>query len=157
LSVASKLPEAVAEYRRALALRPDYVVAHNNLGSVLASMGQRDEAIRHFREAVRLDASHAQAMSNLAWQLAVVGESTPEGRAEAVTFAERAVTRTSRQDQYALDVLAAAYASIGDFTRAASTAREALALDPASARAAGIRERAALYAEQKPYVQASPR
>jgi tetratricopeptide (TPR) repeat protein len=157
LSVASRLPEAVAEYRRALDIRPDYANAHNNLGSVLASMGQRREAVAHFREAMRLDPTHAQSFSNLAWHLAVSDESTAEERSEAVTFAERAATLTARTDQYALDVLAAAYASTGDFARAAAIVREALAIDPAGPRARDIRERAALYAAQKPFVQSSPR
>ncbi len=157
LSVASRLPEAVTEYRRALEIRPDYVNAHNNLGSVLASMGQRRDAITHFREAVRLEPTHAQAFSNLAWQLAVSDESTVAERKEAVSLAERAATLTTRRDQYALDVLAATYASTGDFRRAASTAREALALDPTNLQAPGIRERAALYANNKPFVQSSSR
>ncbi len=152
LSVTSRLPDAIAEYRRALELRPDYVNAHNNLGSVLASTGQRTDAIAHFREAIRLEPTHAQAFSNLAWQLAVNDESTAADRAEAVTLGERAATLTQRRDQYALDVLAAAYASTGDFRRAATTAQEAVAIDPAGPRAREIRERAALYADNKPFV-----
>jgi tetratricopeptide (TPR) repeat protein len=152
LSVAGRLPEAVTSYRRALELRPDYANAHHNLGSVLASTGQRREAIGHLREAVRLDPAHAQALSNLAWQLAVDGESTADERAEAVTLAERAAALTGRRDQHVLDVLGAAYARAGDFARAAATAGEALKLDPASAQAPGIRDRAALYAENKPFV-----
>lgn len=153
LSVAARLPEAVTAYQRALQLRPDYVNAHNNLGSVLASLGRRADAIAQFRETVRLAPTHAQAFSNLAWQLAVSRESTPDEREEAVQIAERAVALTERRDQYALDVLAAAYAGRGDFARARAVARDALTLEPSGPRAAGIRERVALYAADKPFVQ----
>lgn len=157
LSVAARLPEAVAEYQRALQIRPDYVNAHNNLGSVLAALGKPEEAIARFREAMRFDARNVQAARNLAWQLAISDGRTADERAEAVTLAERVVLSTARRDQYALDVLAAAYASVGRFAEAATIAREALAIDPSSALAAGIRERAALYAEQKPYIVARSR
>jgi tetratricopeptide (TPR) repeat protein len=156
LTVASRLPEAVEAYRRALAIRPEYVGAHNNLGSVLATVGARGDAVAHFREALRLDPNNAQAMSNLAWQLAVPDESTRDERTEAVTVGERAVALTGRRDQYALDVLAAAYARTGRFAQAAATAREALALAPDSPLAAGIRQRVGLYVDQKPFIQARP-
>ena len=35
-----KFPEAVASYRRALKLRPDYAAAHNNLGHALRDQGK---------------------------------------------------------------------------------------------------------------------
>ena len=45
-----KLPEAIAELREAIRLKPDFAEAHLNLGGVL--MGQRkwDEAIAELRE-----------------------------------------------------------------------------------------------------------
>jgi tetratricopeptide (TPR) repeat protein len=155
LSVASRLPEAVAEYRRALALRPDYVSARNNFGSVLASLGERREAIEQFREALRLDPTHTQAMCNLGWHLAVSDESTSADREEAVTLGERAVALTSHRDQYALDVLAAAYAGTAQYSRAAATARDAVALDPTSALVPSIRERLALYTLDKAFKEKS--
>ena len=35
--------------------RPDFVVAHNNLGIGLRELGRRDEALEHFRRAVELE------------------------------------------------------------------------------------------------------
>ena len=40
-----KLDEAVACYRRALELKPDFAEAHNNLGNALKDQGKLDEAV----------------------------------------------------------------------------------------------------------------
>ena len=38
-----KLDEAVAQYQRALALKPDFAEAHNNLGNALKDQGKPEE------------------------------------------------------------------------------------------------------------------
>ncbi len=48
-----RLDEAVTSYEEALALRPDYALAHNNLGAMLLQRGRLDAALVHLREAVR--------------------------------------------------------------------------------------------------------
>ena len=45
LQAQGKLDEALACYRRALELRPDYAEAHNNLGNALRNQGKLDEAV----------------------------------------------------------------------------------------------------------------
>jgi predicted O-linked N-acetylglucosamine transferase (SPINDLY family) len=56
---------AIAEYRQAIALKPDYVSAHNNLGSALRAQGQITEAIASFEEALQIDPHFAEAHNNL--------------------------------------------------------------------------------------------
>lgn len=56
---------STAEYRRALALKPEYAPAENNLGNVLVMQGKPDEALHHFQEAVRIDPRNAEAHYNL--------------------------------------------------------------------------------------------
>ena len=46
------LDEAVAEYHKALEIRPDYPDVYNNLGSVSALRGQFDQALHYFQRAV---------------------------------------------------------------------------------------------------------
>jgi tetratricopeptide (TPR) repeat protein len=48
-----------------LAKNPASWMAHNNLGTVLESEGQIDEAIGHYEEALRLKPDHAEAHNNL--------------------------------------------------------------------------------------------
>ena len=47
----SRIAEAVACYRRALELKPDYAEAHNNLGNALKDQGKPDEAVACYRRA----------------------------------------------------------------------------------------------------------
>src|SRR5205085_11361079 len=58
--------DAVAALERALAARPDYAPAHNNLASVLRARGDAAGAEHHLREALRIDPSNPEAHRNLA-------------------------------------------------------------------------------------------
>ncbi len=60
-----KLDEAVAAYRKALELKPDYAEAHNNLGLALMNQGKLDEAVTAYRKALELEPDHANAHNNL--------------------------------------------------------------------------------------------
>ena len=65
---------AAASYRRALALRPDYPEAHNNLGAALAKLGRPAEAVNSYRRALALRPQDAVSFSNLGCALADSGE-----------------------------------------------------------------------------------
>ena len=56
-----KLEEAIAEYRTAIRLKPDYADAHTNLGAALNDQGKFAEAIPELREAIRLKPDYAGA------------------------------------------------------------------------------------------------
>ena len=45
-----RIDEAMAQFQRALEIKPDNAEAHNNLGFALAGRGQIDEAMAHFRK-----------------------------------------------------------------------------------------------------------
>ena len=56
--------EAIAHFRKALEIKPDYVEAHCDLGRVLAARGRLDEAIQQLQKA--LDLASAQNNKPLA-------------------------------------------------------------------------------------------
>jgi tetratricopeptide (TPR) repeat protein len=58
---ARQFPEAIAAFRKSVALKPDDAQAHYNLGLVLERTGQRPEAIAAYREAVALKPDDVQA------------------------------------------------------------------------------------------------
>jgi len=60
-----KLEDAIASYRLALALKPDYAEAHKNLGIALWEQGKLAEAIACFRQALNLKPDYAEAHNNL--------------------------------------------------------------------------------------------
>lgn len=71
---AGRVDEAMADYRRALAIHPQYMNANNNLGYALAQTGHPAEAIVSYRAALRAMPGHLEVQNNLANALADVGE-----------------------------------------------------------------------------------
>src|SRR5262249_10150284 len=59
------LDEAIAEYQKAIDLKPDLAVAHNNIGLALAAKQRFDEAIDAFARAIRLNPDYWQAHNNI--------------------------------------------------------------------------------------------
>ena len=70
-----KIEPAVASYRKALAINPDYAEAHDNFGQMLLKLRRVEEAITHFRRAVALAPGMASALSNLGSALSKNSES----------------------------------------------------------------------------------
>ncbi len=79
------LPIAADCYRQALALAPDWVEAHINLGVALYQMGQMPEARDEFLAAVRLDPSNGISCYNLGCVLEEQGQND-----EAICYLRRA-------------------------------------------------------------------
>ncbi|MDC0414453.1 tetratricopeptide repeat protein, partial [Gammaproteobacteria bacterium] len=52
-------------YTQAIALKPDYVEAHNNLGGTLLELGRLDEALASYTQAIVLNPDFAEAYVNL--------------------------------------------------------------------------------------------
>lgn len=65
LSAQGKLDAAIARYRQALALQPDYVEACNNLGNALMDQGKLEEAVTCLRRALSLNPKVAETHNNL--------------------------------------------------------------------------------------------
>ena len=74
LESSGRLDEAMVEYRRALAIKPDFVSALCNVGELLAQKGKFDEAITQFRHALQIDLTHAPSHYNLGMVLGRGGD-----------------------------------------------------------------------------------
>jgi tetratricopeptide (TPR) repeat protein len=68
-----KIDEAILHYEKAIALKPDFAKAKNNLGNLLQEIGKRDEAIRCYEQALAIEPAYAEAHMNLGNALAMVG------------------------------------------------------------------------------------
>jgi len=68
------LEAALAAFRRAIELVPEYAEAHNNLGLVLSKLGQEKEATEAFQEALRLDPGMAEVYNNLGFMYHTSGK-----------------------------------------------------------------------------------
>ncbi|HVS52746.1 MAG TPA: tetratricopeptide repeat protein [Opitutaceae bacterium] len=67
--------DAIAEYRRALQLRPDYLEALTNLGDALTQSGHPADALPLLERAVLIQPAHAEAHLNLGVALDFLGRS----------------------------------------------------------------------------------
>ena len=65
-----RIDEAIAQYQKALKIRPDYALAHNNLGNLLANRGQFEAAIDEYQKALKTRPGDIKAHYNLALVLA---------------------------------------------------------------------------------------
>jgi tetratricopeptide (TPR) repeat protein len=82
--LAGRIKEATVLYRRAIALKPDYLEAHNNLGVALAGLGKIDEAMARYRRVLALNPDHTDALGNLASALLSKGKP-----ADAIAYYKR--------------------------------------------------------------------
>jgi Flp pilus assembly protein TadD len=86
LQAQGRLDEAAAQYRHAIATRPDYAPAHNNLGVVLLKRGNIGEAIAAYQHALAYHPDDPGTRVNLALALVSQGR-----RAEALPHYRRVV------------------------------------------------------------------
>ncbi|MGU3778553.1 tetratricopeptide repeat protein [Burkholderia metallica] len=74
LRESGRLDDAIAHYRRAVALRPDYPEAHNNLGNALRDAREPTAAMESCARAIELRPGYAQAYNNLGNALQDLGD-----------------------------------------------------------------------------------
>ena len=153
LAAAGQIPQAAERFREALRIDPRSADLHHDLALAMHVLGRFEEAMTHYRAANRIQPDRAVTLHRLAWLMATHPGDAVRDADEAVRFARRAVELSGHRNVDALDALGAAYASAGDFERAAEAARAALArLGSAKPRTAeSIRKRLQLYQNHKTY------
>ena len=105
-------------------MRPNYVNAHTNLGSLLLQKGKLAEAVAQYEKTLELAPEDNLAEINLAWALATCSDPSLRDGKKAVALAQRANQRLGGKNPLALRSLAAAYAEIGKFPSAVEAAKE---------------------------------
>ncbi|WP_322027020.1 tetratricopeptide repeat protein [Burkholderia sp. BCC1977] len=74
LRESGRLDDAIAHYRRAVGLRPDYPEAHNNLGNALRDAREPAAAMHSCTRAIELRPGYAEAHNNLGNALLDLGD-----------------------------------------------------------------------------------
>lgn len=121
---------ASADFDRALQLAPNDPDAYTQRGNLAAERGNFEQAVGDFGQAITIDANWAEAYRSLAWLHATCPDERFRDATEAVAAAERAVMLSPPADCFALDALAVAHASAGNFEDAARIAEQAIAIAP---------------------------
>jgi tetratricopeptide (TPR) repeat protein len=119
--------KAVADYSKALELKPDHVTALKNRGDAYAALGQWDRAIADVAKASDLAPGNPAALNKLAWLLASCPEAKFRDPARAVAAAKKAVAAAPRQGGY-WNTLGVAHYRAGDGKAAAAALEKSVAL-----------------------------
>jgi adenylate cyclase len=125
----SQYPEAIAAFRRAMELNPNFAMAHGWLGGALAYDGQSVAALDAVEQATRM--SPRDPFHFYWWLFAAVAHYTAERYAEAASGAQNVL----REQPYffpARRLLAAAHVGLGEVDRARDVISELLRLQPNS-------------------------
>jgi len=116
------LDEAIAAFKDAIRVKPEYAEAHNNLGIALAEKGLVDESIAAFKETIRLKPDDAPAYCNLGVAL------RKKGRLDEAIAAYKDAIRLRPDDVWALCALGRALRSRGEYVDALRMLRRGHAL-----------------------------
>jgi Flp pilus assembly protein TadD len=146
--------EAIAEYEKALELKPSYDKPAETLAGMYLYDRKTSDAIR----VLRIGATHAPENVKVLHTLARVFATCPNAQLRdgpaAVSLAEQAAAKTGHQQPTVLATLAAAYAETGAFDKAIETAKTAAQLALAGGQkelAQSIDAQLALYEAGQPY------
>jgi protein O-mannosyl-transferase len=129
-------------------------LARYAFGYLLVLQGQTRAGLACLRETLSVSPRFLLATKGLAWFLATHPAEEFRDSREAVLLAERARSITRGQDVAVLDILAAAYASQGQYDKAVDIAKEAMGLSTRlgdSDSTQQIEKRLRLYEAHRPY------
>jgi cell division protein FtsN len=119
-----KYDEAIADYSKALEIRPRYAEAYNNRGFARTQNGDLGNALNDYTRALEINPFFVDAYNNKAWVSATCADQGFRDGGLAVRLAQKAVEL--KPDVVSLDTLAAAYAAVGNFDAAVDTQKKAI-------------------------------
>ena len=142
--------KALTFFEAAVQLDPTNAEILCSRGDLLADMGQYGKALAGYARAIEADPQFAHAYRNGSWLLATCPDPQFRDPENALLGARQALEFDYGQRHVALDTLAAALASTGQYDKAISTLQNALAIAPAASKPA-YTQRLRLYQHQQPF------
>ncbi len=146
----SRWEEALEHFTVASELEPENPGILCSRGDLLADMGQYGDALASYALAIELKPSYGHAYRNGAWLLATCPDERYRDSENAILGAQQAIESEYGERHVALDTLAAAFASAGEFVKAIKVLEEAIELAPDTLRADYI-ARVRLYEAGEPF------
>ena len=148
-----KVSDALIHYRKLLELQPDNIEVHNIVGTILIQQGRAREAVEEWQKVLTIQTDNGNAMSNLAWVFATSPDDSLRDGNKAVQLASEALRISGRRIPILFRTLAAAYAEVGDYSKAIEIAQEGMDLANSQGSpglAAELQGNIALYQTQQP-------
>ncbi|MCC5643657.1 tetratricopeptide repeat protein [Nostoc sp. CHAB 5824] len=129
LHEAKKFEKAAVQYKAALSLDPNSVLAHNKLGNALSDQGKLEEAIAAYQRALQIDPNYAGAHNNLGNAL------SDQGKLEEAIAAYQRALQIDPNNAIAHNNLGNALSDQGKLEEAIAAYQRALQIDPNNAKA----------------------
>jgi len=142
--------EAIAHFPSAVQLEPTNAKIVCSRGDLRADMGRYGEALADYARTIELAPEFAHAYRNGAWLLATCPDEKYRDPENAVIGAQQALAYSYGEQHIALDTLAAALASNGQFDEAITTETRAVDLAPEETKYTYL-SRLQLYQQQEPF------
>jgi tetratricopeptide (TPR) repeat protein len=145
--------KAVADYSEALRLDPKSEMVHYRRGQAHHALKKYREAHEDFGEALQRDPDYHNLLNSWAWQLATCPDPKYRDGRKALEYANKINKEPGKARPDDLDVLAAAYAEVGQFDDAVTWQKQAIdTLSPkADQQRKAMQARLKLYEARKPY------
>lgn len=123
-------PLAKSEFETAIHLDPASVKAHSNLGITLEALGDNDGALRNYRQAIQLQEQEAKAAKS-EWPYTYLSGfyNRQQNASDAIVYAQKAIDINPRSDSAYFE-MAKAYRTKNELQKAATAARDAIAISP---------------------------
>jgi len=142
---------AAADLDHAIQLSPNDPDNYTQRGNLAAERGDFERAANDLRRAVAIDPTWADAYRSLAWLHATCPNAAFRDPQQAIAAAEEAAKLSPPTDCFALDALAVAHASAGNFKDAARITEQAIASAPPDY-AELLRQRLNLFHQGQPFI-----
>ncbi len=142
--------EAIQHFTAAIHVDPANPNILCSRGDLQADMGHYGEALADYARTIELDPEFAHAYRNGAWLLATCPDERFRDPENAVLGAQQALDYSYGERHIALDTLAAALASNGQFKEAVAAVTQAVDLAPEKTKFAYLSRRQ-LYQEREPF------
>jgi tetratricopeptide (TPR) repeat protein len=126
LSASGEFAAAIPHYEAILVAEPNSANAHAHLARALIELGRLEPAAEHLQAAVELNPLDFAATLTLAWLQATSSIEALRDGAAALELAQRLNSASRGENPMVLDVLAAAFAELGDFESAVATINNAI-------------------------------
>jgi tetratricopeptide (TPR) repeat protein len=145
-----RLEEAVEHFSTAVQVDPTNADIVCSRGDLQADMGRYANALSDYARTIELDPEFGHAYRNGAWLLATCPNASFRDPDNALLGARQALDIGYGEQHVALDTLAAALASAGEFEEAVDTIAQAIDLAPDNAKFAYL-SRMQMYQERQPF------